>query len=83
MQSFQAIAYFWPGELISHFSIYTSADGSGWARAQPQITEIYGKWFEYIYTLNGLTQVNYIRMIWNNTGGEPWNPSLGAISILY
>ena len=81
--SFQAISYFWPAEPISAFSIYTSVDGINWTAATPQIVSIYGDWPEYIYTLQRLSGVNYVKMVWNNLTGKVWNPQLGAVSILY
>jgi len=83
MISFQAIAYFWPYEPVSHFSIYTSADGRNWMVTKPEITDIGGNWLEYIYTLNDMSGVSYVKMIWNNTSGWPWNPNLGEVSIIY
>ncbi len=82
MVSFQAISYFWPAEPVSAFSIYTSADGKNWTPATPQIVSIYGDWPEYIYTLQGLSNTNYVKMVWNNLTGQTWNPNLGAVSIL-
>lgn len=81
MTSFQAIAYFWPSEPVSHFSIYTSANGRMWTLTHPIISSIYGNWLEYIYTLNGLSNVNYVKMVWNNTSGQVWNPELGEVTI--
>lgn len=83
MTSFQAIAYFWPSEPVSHFSIYISSDGKGWKLSDPAITRMGGDWIEYVYTLNGLSNVNYVKMVWNNTSGHPWNPNLGEVSITY
>ncbi len=83
MTSFQAIAYFWPGEPVSHFSIYTSANGRNWTLSHPVISSIGDIWIEYIYILNGLSNVNYVKIVWNNTSGQPWNPNLGEISITY
>ena len=83
MTSFQAIAYFWPYESVSHFSIYTSADGTSWMLSQPEISSLGGDWLEYIYTLNGLSNVNYVKMVWNNTSGQAWSPELGVVTITY
>jgi len=83
MTSFQATAYFWPSEPVSHFSIYTSSDGRNWSRSHPAISSIYSNWLEYIYTLSGLSQVNYVKMVWNNTSGRVWNPELGEVTITY
>ena len=83
MVSFQAIAYFWPGEPVSHFSLYTSSDGWKWTPSHPAITNLGGNWIEYVYTLNGLSGVNYVKMVWNNTEGHSWNPNLGEVTISY
>jgi hypothetical protein len=83
MVSFQAITYFWPREPISSFSVYDSADGKSWTQVTPQIANIGGDWLECIYTLQGLSGVNYVKMVWNNTTGQYWNPNLGAVSILF
>jgi len=83
MTSFQVTAYFWPSEPVSHFSIYTSSDGRIWTRSHPAISSIYSNWLEYIYTLNGLSKVNYVKMVWNNTSGQVWNPELGEVTITY
>jgi hypothetical protein len=83
MISFQAITYFWPYEPVSHFTIYTSADGRNWMVTKPEITDIGGNWLEYIYTLNDMSGVSYVKMIWNNTTGWPWNPNLGEVTISY
>jgi hypothetical protein len=83
MISFQAVTYFWPRESVSAFTIYTSANGTNWTEANPQIVPMSGDWQEFIYTLQGLSGVNYVKMVWNNTTGQNWNPNLGAVSILY
>ena len=83
MISFQAIAYFWTYEPVSPLSFYTSADGTNWTEVTPQVVNVYGNWQEYIYTLQGLTGVNYVKVLWNNITGQTWNPNLGAVSILY
>jgi hypothetical protein len=83
MISFQAITYFWPGEPVSHFSIYTSANGKYWTLSDPVISSINSDWPEYIYTLNALPEANYVKMVWNNTIGSPWSPELGEVTITY
>lgn len=83
MLSFQAISYFWPGEPVSPFTVYTSADGTTWTAVTPQVAEVYGDWPQYIYTLQGLSGVNYVKVVWNNLTGQNWSPNLGDVTILY
>ncbi len=83
MTSFQAISYFWPQEAIIPFSIYTSSDGSNWTLYKPTVSKLDGDWLEYIYTLNGLSNVNYVKMVWENTSGHSWNPNLSQVTITY
>jgi len=83
MTSFQAIAYFWPEEPVKPFSIYTSSDGRNWTLSSPMINSIGSNWLEYIYTLNGLSTVSYVKMVWNNLNGQAWNPNLGEVTITY
>lgn len=81
--SFQAIAYFWPEEPASNISFYTSQDGKNWIAVTPQVVNMYGNWQQYIYTLQGLSGVNYVKEVWNNLNGQYWNPNLGAVNVLY
>ena len=83
MVSFQAIAYFWPAEPVSPLSFYTSADGTNWTAVVPGVVSLGGDWLEYIYTLQGMSNTNYVKIVWNNLTGRVWNPNLGAASILY
>ena len=81
--AFQAFTYFWPGEPVSPLSFYTSADGTNWTAVVPGVVILAGDWPEYIYSLQGLSGVNYVKVVWNNIKGQTWNPNLGAVSILY
>jgi hypothetical protein len=78
---FQASSYFWPSEPVSHFSILTSSDGKSWQITNPAIYKIKNDWTEYIYTLNNLSGVNYVKVQWNNTGGQVWSPVLSTVSL--
>src|SRR5260370_7105235 len=75
MASFQATAYFWPSEPVSHFSIYTSSDGRNWSRSHPVISSIYSNWLEYIYPLSGLSKVNYPKFVLNTPTSRTTNPT--------
>jgi len=81
--SFQAIAHFWPDEPVSPFSIYTSSDGKNWASSYPAMNRIAGDWLECVFTLSSLSMVNYVKIVWNDTSGQVWNPILGAVTITY
>jgi hypothetical protein len=78
---FQAIGYYWPYEPISQFSFYTSVDGNSWTTVTPTVGVLPGIWHEYVYVLPNLSGVNYVKVMWNNTGGQIWNPQLGQVTI--
>ena len=60
-----------------------ASDGTNWTAAVSGVANLYGDWLECIYTLQGLTGVNYVQVVWNNTTGYAWNPNLGDVTILY
>lgn len=79
--SFQAITYFWPSRVASPFSLYTSADGAVWHSTAPTITAGTGNWRGYTYTLTGLTNTSFVKIVWATTNGPPWSPQLGRVTL--
>ncbi len=80
--SFQASTYFWPSEPVSPFSLMTSADGVTWAAATPTITGGGGSyWYPYTYTLSGMTNTNFVKVVWNNLTGNSWTPQIGRVTL--
>jgi len=81
MTSFQAITYYWPNEPVVYLSLFTSFDGNKWILTTPIINSLGGNWQEYVYTLNNLSHVTYVKLVWNNMSDHEWNPDLGEVTI--
>jgi hypothetical protein len=82
MYAFTATTYFWPGEAVSPFRTYISFDCNHWTQVTPTITGGNGNWPTYTYTLNNLSNTNFVRIRWgNNTSAHSWNPQLGQVII--
>ncbi len=81
LSSFTAMAYFWPGEPISPYTLYTSADGTSWTQVTPTIFAGTGNWQEYTYTVNSPARANFMRILWGNPTGVSWSPQLSQVVI--
>ena len=86
MTQFEAVTYFWQGEPVSPFSLYVSADDSTWTAVTPTITS--GPppvnnmvWLQYTYSLNNLTNVSFVKVVWNNTTGMSWSPQISQVTL--
>jgi hypothetical protein len=80
MQSFRAVVYFWPGEAVSPFSVYTSSDDQDWAVKTPAISGQPGNWERYVYTLSNLSNTNFVMLQWNSLHGQVWNPQVSSVT---
>ncbi|GAC1361948.1 MAG: hypothetical protein PVS3B1_01820 [Ktedonobacteraceae bacterium] len=83
MSSFQMISYVWPHDLKGQFSIYSSLDGKTWSLQMPVVSTIRVDWPERIYSLYGLTNTSYVKVVWDANNVQPWTPALGQVSISY
>jgi len=79
--SFETTSFFWPSEGVSQISFFISKDGLSWNQATPSLQGGSGNWTKYTYSLNNLSNTNYIKLRWNNTGGVFWNPQVGRVVI--
>jgi len=80
----QITAAYWDGEPINHFKFYTSIDYDSWTEVIPTITTQLSNqpnyWHHVVYDLNGLpSDTNYLKIEWDNLGGQPWNPQLQQV----
>jgi hypothetical protein len=87
IQSFHATTYFYHEEAISHFSFYTSPDGSTWTPITPTIHQntavSSAAWTNMSYTLQNLSNVNYVKVKWNKTSGYAWSPQVGQVAVTH
>jgi mannan endo-1,4-beta-mannosidase len=81
MKTFSAVTYFWPSEPVSNFTIYTSDDNFNWTQANPTIAVTDSNWLQYVYTVSGLWNASYVKIVWNNHNGQSWSPQIGQVSI--
>ena len=81
MYAFRATTYFWPGEPLSPFLLYTSFDANHWSQITPTITNDGGDWPQYTYRIGNLSNTNFVRIRWGDPIGKSWSPQLGQIAI--
>ncbi len=81
----QILTYFWQTEAISPFSMYTSSDNKTWTQVTPAISQGPAgteAWQGYEYTLNRLSGVNYVKIVWNNISGNSWSPQISQATLI-
>ncbi len=81
MKSVAVEVYFWPNAPVVPLALFTSADEKSFEEVIPQISGGVGNWFHFTYTLTNLSDVNYLKIRWNNTEGQFWNPQIGRVVI--
>ena len=81
LTSFQITTYFWPNEAVSPFSFYISSDGTNWTQVNPGAATNSGNWQQIVYSLSNLTNASYLKVRWNNTGGQYWSPQISKVVI--
>ena len=81
MTSFKATTYFWNSEAPAHFTVFTSPDGKTWKAASPKISGGQGDWQQFIYTLDALSNVAYVKMRWNTASTQPWAAQISQVTM--
>ncbi len=85
VEEISVLGYAWP-EHEGEFIFSLSADGENWEEAKTKVARTPdaegGKWTQYLYTMQGLDRVRYVKIQWPETAAESndwWNPYLGWI----
>jgi hypothetical protein len=74
-------AWYWPDQPVIPLTVSGSTDGTNFATLTPQITGGTGNWKKYDYSLDGLSNVNYLRVSWDGAQGQPWTPQVGELTL--
>ncbi|MHA7284104.1 carbohydrate binding domain-containing protein [Arthrobacter sp. TMS2-4] len=74
-------AWYWPDEPARDLEISGSSDGQNWEVLPVQVDRGTGNWREYVYSVRGATNVNYLKVTWPAATGNVWTPQLGEVSI--
>ncbi len=83
MTSFKMVGIFAPEQVESDFLFYTSADGTNWTGVTPGKSTTRSGWDDTTYTLQGLSNVNYVKVQWNSPGTTSWDPQLAQVTITH
>ncbi len=74
-------AFAWPDQPTTPLTLEVSTDGLTWRGTEAEVLGGAGNWRKFTYRLRDLTNVNYVRVSWPNTGGEVWTPQLSQAQI--
>lgn len=74
-------AWYWPDQPVIPLTVSGSADGTNFTTLTPQITGGTGNWKKYDYSVEGLSDVNYLRVSWDGAQGQPWTPQIGELTL--
>jgi hypothetical protein len=81
MTAFRAIGYHWPQQATSHFSFFTSANGSTWTAVTAAVESTDSNWKRAVYTVKNLSNVHYVKVRFNNVAGENWAQQLAQMEL--
>ncbi len=59
----------------------TSDDGVHWTHVTPALSGGTGDWVKYIYTLNNLSNVNFVQMRWSVTANNFWSQKIVQVTL--
>ncbi len=81
MKEFDITAWYWDGEAITDFDIYTSPDNSSYTLFTPARTVGTAGWKEVNYTGLLPAGTQYLKIVYKHSTGRYWNPQLGRVEI--
>lgn len=74
-------AWYWPDQPAVDLEVSGSSDGQNWTALPVQVSGGAGNWKEFVYSVRGVTNVNYLKVAWPAATGEVWTPQIGEVSL--